>query len=79
MVEKDSGPKSGAKGAAEGVKGKVKEAAGAVTGDERMRREGVAQQEKAGAQQDVARKEAQADKARAEAAAREAEQRTHQR
>ena len=32
MSDKDTGPESGIKGAVEGVKGKVKEAAGAVTG-----------------------------------------------
>jgi uncharacterized protein YjbJ (UPF0337 family) len=63
----------------EGLKGKAKEAVGAVTGDESLRREGVAQQRKADAQRDVAVKEASADKARAEAEAREAEQRSHQR
>jgi uncharacterized protein YjbJ (UPF0337 family) len=74
----DSGPESGVKGVAEEVKGRVKEAAGAVTGDDELRREGQAQQDKAGAQRDVARREAEADKARATAKAREAEQRLHQ-
>ena len=79
MAHEDTGPKAGAKGIAEDVKGKLKEAAGAVGGDESLRREGVAQQEKAAAEREVARKEAEADKARAEAAAHDAEQRTHQR
>jgi uncharacterized protein YjbJ (UPF0337 family) len=79
MMQKDSGPTAGAKGVAEDVKGKLKEAAGAIAGDEAMRREGVAQQEKAAAEREVARKEAEADKARADASAREAEQRSHQR
>ena len=78
MSDKDSGPEAGGKGVVEGVKGKVKEAAGALSGQEELRREGVAQQEKADAQRDVAAKEAEAEKARAEAAAREAEQRSHQ-
>jgi uncharacterized protein YjbJ (UPF0337 family) len=78
MSERDSGPEAGAKGIAEGVKGKFKEAAGAITGKDDLRREGIAQQEKADAQRDVATKEAEAEKARAEAAAREAEQRSHQ-
>jgi uncharacterized protein YjbJ (UPF0337 family) len=78
MSEKDSGPESGAKGVVEGVKGKVKEAAGALTGKDELKREGEAQQEKAEAQRDVATKEAEAEKARAEAAAREAEQKSHQ-
>ena len=78
MTEEDTGPEAGAKGVAEGVKGKVKEAAGALTGNDEMRREGEAQQDKAEAQRDVARKEAEAEKARAVAEAREAEQRSHQ-
>jgi uncharacterized protein YjbJ (UPF0337 family) len=76
--EKDSGPEAGAKGVVEDVKGKVKEAAGAVTGKDELRREGRAQQDKASAEREVAAKEAQAEKARAEAAAHEAEQRAHQ-
>jgi uncharacterized protein YjbJ (UPF0337 family) len=75
---KDTGPEAGAKGVVEGVKGKVKEAAGAATGKDELRREGRAQQEKAESQRDVAAKEAEADKARAEAIAHEAEQRSHQ-
>ena len=78
MAEKDTGPEAGAKGVVEGVKGKVKEAAGALSNDEEMRQEGRAQQEKAEAQRDVARKEAEAEKARGVAEAREAEQRSHQ-
>jgi uncharacterized protein YjbJ (UPF0337 family) len=75
---RDSGPESTAKGVVEDVKGKVKEAAGAITGHDELRREGHAQQEKASAQREVGAKEAEAEKARAEAAAREAEQRSHQ-
>jgi len=80
MSDKDrmSGPEAGARGVVEGVKGRLKEAAGALTGKEELRREGEAQQEKAVAQRDVAVKEAEAEKARAEASAREAEQRSHQ-
>jgi uncharacterized protein YjbJ (UPF0337 family) len=73
-----SGPSAGVEGVVEGVKGKVKEAAGAVSGNDELRREGRAQQEKGDAQRDVARKEAEAEKARVEADAREAEQRSHQ-
>ncbi len=74
----DTGPESGAKGATEGIKGKVKEAAGTVTGDPDLEREGEAQQDKAEAQRDVAAKEAEAEKARSEAAGHEAEQRASQ-
>jgi uncharacterized protein YjbJ (UPF0337 family) len=74
----ESGPKSGVEGVAEDVKGRAKEAVGAVTGDESMKQEGQAQQDKAAAQRDVAVKEAEAEKARAAASAAEAEQRAHQ-
>jgi uncharacterized protein YjbJ (UPF0337 family) len=75
---RDSGPESAAKGVVEDVKGKVKEAAGAIAGRDELRREGHAQQEKAAAQREVGEKEAEAEKARAKATAREAEQRSHQ-
>ena len=75
---KDSGPESALSGTIEGVKGKVKEAAGALTGNEELQREGVAQGEKADAQREVAEKEAEAEKARAKAGVHEAEPRAHQ-
>lgn len=78
MPSKDSGPEAGAKGVAEEVKGRVKEAAGTLTGNDRLQREGEAQQQKADAERDVAKKEAQAEQARAKAEAKEAEQRSHQ-
>ena len=77
-MAKDSGPKAGVEGAAEDVKGKAKEAVGAIAGNDDLKKEGQAQQDKAEAQRDVARKEAEADVARARAQAKEAEQRTHQ-
>ena len=78
MSDQDTGPEAGAKGVVEGLKGKVKEAAGALSGKDELKLEGEAQQAKADAQRDVAAKEAEAEKARAEAAAHEAEQRSHQ-
>jgi uncharacterized protein YjbJ (UPF0337 family) len=74
MADKDSGPEAGAKGAVEDVKGKLKEAAGTMTGKDSLRREGEAQQDKAESQREVAKKEAEAEKARAEAKANEARQ-----
>lgn len=74
----ESGPESGVEGVAEDMKGRVKEAAGAVTGDESLKREGAAQQDKAAAQREAAAKEAEAEKARAEARAAETEQQSHQ-
>ena len=77
-MSNDSGPKSAAKGIVEDVKGRVKQAAGSLSGDDELRREGEAQQDKAAAQRDVARKEGEAEKARLEASAHEAEERSHQ-
>jgi uncharacterized protein YjbJ (UPF0337 family) len=62
----------------EDIKGRAKEAAGAVTGDESMKREGQAQQQKADAEKRAAEKEAEASAARAEAVAGEAAQRSEQ-
>ena len=76
--DKDTGPEAGVKGIVEDVKGRAKEAAGAVAGNDELRREGRAQQNKAEAERDVAVKEAEAETARATAEAHEAEQRAHQ-
>ncbi len=78
MPSKDSGPEAGAKGVVEDVKGKAKEAVGAVVGNDDLKAEGEAQQRKAEAERDVAKKEAEAEKARDTAEAHEAEQRAHQ-
>jgi len=77
--KKTTGPEEGIKGVVEGVKGKAKEAFGTVTGRDDLVREGKAQQDKADAQQDVAKKEAQADAARAGAKAAEQRQQAEQR
>lgn len=74
----DSGPEAGAKGVVEGIKGKAKEAVGAITDKDDLKREGQAQQDKADSQREVAGKEAEAEKARAEAKAHEADQRANQ-
>jgi uncharacterized protein YjbJ (UPF0337 family) len=73
MSSKNSGPEEAIKGVVEGVKGKVKEVAGAVIGRDDLHREGQAQQDKAEAQRNAAQKEAEAEGARA--AAKTAEQR----
>lgn len=70
-----TGPEAGAKGAAEKIKGGLKEAAGSVVGNENLRREGAAQQDKASAQADVAEEEGKAEQARAKANAAERQQR----
>ena len=80
MTDKSTtGPKSAVRGVVEDAKGKLKEAGGALTGDDELKAEGEAQQAKAEAQREIAQKEAEAERARAVAAAREAEERSHQR
>ena len=78
MSDRDSGPEAGVKGVVEDVKGKAKEVAGTVTGNDDLTREGEAQQDKADAQRDVAKKEAEAESARAGAAAAEKRQEANQ-
>ncbi|GAA5090485.1 CsbD family protein [Nocardia iowensis] len=78
MSEQGSGPREGVEGVVEDVKGKTKEAAGIVTGDENLKGEGRAQQDKAESEREVAQKEAAAEKARAEAKVDEARQAGHQ-
>lgn len=78
VADDKSGPSEGVKGVVEGVKGKAKEAVGAVTGNDDLTREGRAQQDKAESQREVAKKEAEAEKARGKAAADEARQRAEQ-
>jgi uncharacterized protein YjbJ (UPF0337 family) len=75
----DSGFEEGVKGVVEGVKGKIKEAVGTVTGRDDLVKEGHAQQDKADAARDAAKKEAQADAARAGERAAEERQKANQR
>lgn len=60
------------------MKGKAKEVIGAVTGRDDVKREGQAQQDKADAQRDAAKKEAEAESARGGAAAAEERQKANQ-
>jgi uncharacterized protein YjbJ (UPF0337 family) len=69
----------GATGAWEGVKGWVKKAAGRLSGQRDLEREGLAQEDRAAAERDAARREAEAGRARVEAEMHEAEQRRAQR
>lgn len=78
MAEKNSGPQEAIKGVVEDVKGKAKEAVGTVTGRDDVVREGKAQQDKAEAERDVARREAEAESARAAAKAAEKRQQANQ-
>lgn len=78
MTDKKTGPESGVSGIIEDVKGKAKEAVGTVTGRDDLAREGEAQQDKADAERDVAKKEAEAESARAGAQAAEERQKAEQ-
>ncbi|BDT95053.1 CsbD family protein [Nocardia beijingensis] len=78
MPEHQSGPREAVEGVVEDIKGKAKEAAGVVTGDEDLKKEGRAQQDKAESQRDAAQKEAEAEKARAEADLDEARQNAYE-
>jgi uncharacterized protein YjbJ (UPF0337 family) len=78
MTEKNSGPEEGIKGVVEDVKGKTKEAVGTVTGRDDLTEEGKAQQDKADAQRDAAKKEAEADAARGGAKSAEKREEAHQ-
>jgi uncharacterized protein YjbJ (UPF0337 family) len=71
-----SGPEAAIKGIVEDVKGKAKEIIGIVVNHEDLRKEGRAQQEKAEAQRNVAKKEAEATSARAAEKAAEARQKS---
>jgi uncharacterized protein YjbJ (UPF0337 family) len=78
MTDKNRGPEEGIKGVVEDVKGKAKEAVGTVTGRDDIIEEGKAQQDKAQAQRDAAKKEAEADAARGGAKAAEKREEAHQ-
>jgi uncharacterized protein YjbJ (UPF0337 family) len=73
-----SGPEEALEGIVEGVKGKAKEVAGAVTGRGDLLREGQAQQDKADAQREAAKKEVEAESARKAAEVNEARQKAEQ-
>ncbi|MFI1919836.1 CsbD family protein [Nocardia sp. NPDC020380] len=78
MSEHKSGPREGLEGVVEGIKGKAKEVAGVIVGDDDLQGEGRAQQDKADAQREAALKEAAAEKERAKAAVDEQLQRGYQ-
>ncbi len=73
-----SGPQEAVKGGVEGIKGKFKEAGGTILGRDDLVEEGQAQQDKADAQRDAGKKEAEAESARAGAKAAEERQKDHQ-
>ena len=65
-------------GAFDEAKGKLKEVAGSLTGSDDLRNEGQAQQDKAEAHRNAAKKEAAAEKARGNAKADEAREKAEQ-
>lgn len=77
MSEK-SGPQEAVEGAVEGIKGKAKEVGGTIAGRDDLVKEGQAQQDKADAQRDAGKKEAEAESARAGAKAAEERQKANQ-
>jgi len=77
MADNDTGPEAGVSGVVEGIKGKAKEAIGALTDNDALKDEGRAQQEKAESQRTVAEKEAEAEKERAKAEAYEAQEKAN--
>ncbi|WP_067570483.1 microaggregate-binding protein 1 [Nocardia acidivorans] len=79
MSEHEKGGfREGFEGTVEGAKGKIKEAAGTVVGNDELREEGRAQQSKAESQREAAAREAEAEKARAEAEIDKQRQRAYQ-
>jgi uncharacterized protein YjbJ (UPF0337 family) len=78
MIDLNSGPAEAIKGIVEDVKGKAKEVIGTIFGRNDLIAEGKAQQDKAKAERDVAKKELAADKARSRAKVDEARQKAEQ-
>jgi uncharacterized protein YjbJ (UPF0337 family) len=78
MGDHKSGPEEAVKGVVEGIKGKAKEVGGTLASRNDIVEEGKTQQDKADAQRDAARKEAEAEVARGGAKAAEERQQQHQ-
>ena len=79
MVDINSGLAEAIKGVVEDVKGKAKVVIGALTGRDNLFNEGKAQQDKAQAQRNAAKKEAEAASARTAAKVAEKRQQAEQR
>jgi uncharacterized protein YjbJ (UPF0337 family) len=73
-----SGPQEGKTGVVEEIKGRAKAAVGALTNDENLTAEGEAQQDKAQAARDAAKREAQAEVNRTQEKAAEGRERAAQ-
>ena len=74
-----TGPQEAIRGIIEGLIGNVKQFIGTIIGRGDLVEQGEAQQDKADAQRNAAKKEAAAEKARASAKADEKRQQSHQR
>ena len=79
MVDINKGLAEAVKGVVEDAKGKAKIIIGALTGRDALFNEGKAQQDKARAQRNAAKKEAEAEAARAAAQIAEKRQKAEQR
>lgn len=77
MTQK-SGPLAAVSSVVEGAKGVVKQVIGLVTGNQRLADEAKAQQDKADAQREVAKREAEAESARGGAKAAAKRQKANQ-
>jgi uncharacterized protein YjbJ (UPF0337 family) len=73
-----SGPQEAKTGVVEEIKGRAKAAVGALTNDENLTAEGEAQQDKAQAARDAAKREAQAEVNRTQEKAAEGRERAAQ-
>ena len=78
-ADRKTGPQEAIRGLIEGVIGIAKQFIGTLFGRGDLVEEGEAQQDKADAQRNAAKKEAAAEKARASAKADEKRQQSHQR
>ncbi len=78
-MSNETGPEAAVSGVIESAKGTAGEMAGALTGDDDLRGEGRAQQERAVAERDVTSHEAEAEVSYAEAEAHGVELQAHQR
>ena len=76
---RDSGPEAGVKGVVEGVKGKLKEAAGALAGDDELKEEGAASRPRRTRSARSRRKKPRPRRPAQQPRRGEAEQRSHQR
>jgi uncharacterized protein YjbJ (UPF0337 family) len=77
-MAENSGPAEAVRGVVEDAKGKAKEAIGTVTGRGDLIEEGEAQQDKAEAQRNAAKREAEAEAARGAAKTAEKRQEAHE-